>query len=186
MPWHRWLSVPCRWRTQRISCHRKVSPSPHPPPLRTSTPSLFSLALAEAVLFLEAEGPRGSEKRLVGVGAGTREVLLAQAPFSSALSFESCPQSRLCVWLWPLEGGQGQSPAWRAFLARDVLSTPRGAERKRLLSGTWALLGCGVSPGSYPCNNEGHRDEADGGEEGLLHPLPLPRDGLLAGRLPLA
>lgn len=128
----------CGWRAQLTPFHGKASPSPHSPPLSTSTSSLFSLALEGGpCCFWEPRGPKGFgevPERGWALAPGTR--LLAQAVSSPALSSDAHPQSRLCVR--PAPGGQpGPVPSPAARLTRRVPPTAPGPQRKWQFSATW-------------------------------------------------
>lgn len=123
----RWLSVPCGQRTQLTPFHGKASPSPHSPPLSTSTSSLFSLALeGRPCCFWESRGPEG-----FGEGPGRRWALapgtglLAQAASSAALLGCSRTEQALCVRLAPA-GQPGPVPSTGLALQGESLPQPQG------------------------------------------------------------
>lgn len=121
--------------------------------LSTSTPSLFSLALEEGhVVSGSQEGLKDSEKCWVWGGTDTRKV-----------SPGGLPPSKLThragfVWLWPPEGGQGQSQAWRPLLTRKVL--PTAPE----LRGKWLSAVTRTPRSQHAGRFSVHRGEAGGGE----------------------
>lgn len=145
-PQQRWLSVCSTWRTHFISFHGKISPSLHFL-LSLLPPSCYFLwHVKRAMLFLEANGPRGFGETPGWGWALPWGGVAGRLTFPSALSFEAHPQSRLCVWLL-LEGSQSQSQAWRVLLTRKGFPPALGAERKMVVLTTWrgkraSIMGC--------------------------------------------